>query len=176
VLNRLRDLHAHPEFGFEEKRTSAFVAAKLREFGLDEVAEGVGGTGVVGTLKRGSGNQAIALRATWTPSSVKGQFCRGRFGMISGRASLTSCRTIVVSGRDNRDLATSKKIKKEFVANVADVAAVDRASSSVGIRARTVQRRPSNKRQRPLLASRQVSHFILTQSHCLPGTIGYLSP
>jgi amidohydrolase len=58
-----RDLHAHPEFGFEEKRTSAFVAAKLREFGLDEVTEGVGGTGVVGTLRRGSGNRAIALRA-----------------------------------------------------------------------------------------------------------------
>ncbi|KFC63288.1 N-acetyl-L,L-diaminopimelate deacetylase [Bosea sp. LC85] len=58
-----RDLHAHPEFGFEEKRTSAFVAAKLREFGLDDVAEGVGGTGVVGTLKRGSGHRAIALRA-----------------------------------------------------------------------------------------------------------------
>ena len=57
-----RDLHAHPEFGFEEKRTSAFVAEKLREFGL-EVAEGVGGTGVVGTLKRGTGNRAIALRA-----------------------------------------------------------------------------------------------------------------
>lgn len=58
-----RDLHAHPEFGFEEKRTSAFVAQKLREFGLDEVVEGIGGTGVVGTLSRGSGNRAIALRA-----------------------------------------------------------------------------------------------------------------
>ncbi|MBQ0824236.1 amidohydrolase [Microvirga sp. HBU67558] len=58
-----RDLHAHPEFGFEEKRTSAFVAAKLREFGLNDVAEGIGGTGVVGTLTRGSGNRAIALRA-----------------------------------------------------------------------------------------------------------------
>jgi amidohydrolase len=57
-----RDLHAHPEFGFEEKRTSAFVAARLRDFGL-EVAEGVGGTGVVGTLSRGGGNRAIALRA-----------------------------------------------------------------------------------------------------------------
>lgn len=56
------DLHAHPEFGFEEKRTSAFVAQKLREFGL-EVAEGIGGTGVVGTLTRGGGNRAIALRA-----------------------------------------------------------------------------------------------------------------
>ncbi|WOS61309.1 M20 aminoacylase family protein [Sinorhizobium fredii] len=57
-----RDLHAHPEFGFEEKRTSTFVAEKLREFAL-EVAEGVGGTGVVGTLRRGTGNRAIALRA-----------------------------------------------------------------------------------------------------------------
>ncbi|HEX2552281.1 MAG TPA: M20 aminoacylase family protein [Microvirga sp.] len=57
------DLHAHPEFGFEERRTSAFVAAKLRAFGFDDVAEGVGGTGVVGTLRRGSGNRAIALRA-----------------------------------------------------------------------------------------------------------------
>ncbi|RUV47419.1 amidohydrolase, partial [Mesorhizobium sp. M7A.F.Ca.MR.228.00.0.0] len=45
------------------KRTAAFVAAKLREFGLDDVTEGVGGTGVVGTLTRGSGNRAIALRA-----------------------------------------------------------------------------------------------------------------
>jgi amidohydrolase len=57
------DLHAQPEFGFEEKRTAAFVAEKLREFGLDDVAEGVGGTGVVGTLKRGTSNRAIALRA-----------------------------------------------------------------------------------------------------------------
>ncbi|KOF17288.1 amidohydrolase [Ensifer adhaerens] len=57
------DLHAHPEFGFEEKRTAAFVAAKLREFGLDDVTENVGGTGVVGTLRRGTGNRAIALRA-----------------------------------------------------------------------------------------------------------------
>ncbi|CAN7497278.1 M20 family metallopeptidase [Mesorhizobium amorphae] len=56
------ELHAHPEFGFEEKRTSAFVAKKLREFGL-EVAESIGGTGVVGTLTKGSGNRAIALRA-----------------------------------------------------------------------------------------------------------------
>jgi len=58
-----RDLHAHPEFGFEETRTAAFVAQKLREFGLDEVVEGVGETGVVGTLRRGSGNRSIALRA-----------------------------------------------------------------------------------------------------------------
>ena len=58
-----RELHAHPEFGFEERRTAGFVANKLREFGLDEVVEGVGGTGVVGTVRRGAGSGAIGLRA-----------------------------------------------------------------------------------------------------------------
>ncbi|WCS25708.1 amidohydrolase [Methylobacterium sp. NMS14P] len=58
-----RDLHAHPEFGFEEHRTAAFVADKLRAFGLDDVTEGVGGTGVVGTLRCGGGSRTIALRA-----------------------------------------------------------------------------------------------------------------
>ena len=58
-----RDFHAHPEFGFEEHRTSRLVAERLRSFGFTEVVEGVGGTGVVATLTRGGGNRAIALRA-----------------------------------------------------------------------------------------------------------------
>lgn len=57
-----RDLHRHPEFGFEETRTAAFVAQNLRDLGL-EVETGIGGTGVVGTLKRGTSNRAVALRA-----------------------------------------------------------------------------------------------------------------
>jgi amidohydrolase len=57
-----RDLHAHPELGFEEHRTAAFVADQLRAWGL-EVATGLAKTGVVGTLRRGEGNRAIALRA-----------------------------------------------------------------------------------------------------------------
>src|SRR5580692_8531670 len=57
------ELHAHPEFGFEVTRTAAFVADKLRALGMDEVVEGVGGTGVVATLTRGKSNRAIALRA-----------------------------------------------------------------------------------------------------------------
>ena len=59
-----RDIHAHPETRFEEHRTAALVAQKLREWGIDEVTEGVGGTGVVGTL-RGTrpGQRAIGLRA-----------------------------------------------------------------------------------------------------------------
>lgn len=58
-----RDFHAHPEFGFEEHRTSRLVAERLRSFGFTEVVEGVGGTGVVATLTRGAGNRCIALRA-----------------------------------------------------------------------------------------------------------------
>jgi len=46
-----RDIHAHPELSLEEHRTSAFVAERLREFGCDEVATGLGKTGVVGVIK-----------------------------------------------------------------------------------------------------------------------------
>ena len=56
-----RDIHAHPELGFEEIRTSALVARKLREWGV-EVHEGVGRTGVVGVLGRGNGQGSIGLR------------------------------------------------------------------------------------------------------------------
>jgi amidohydrolase len=57
-----RDIHAHPEIGFEEHRTSDLVAAKLAEWGI-EVHRGVGGTGVVGVLRRGNGAASIGLRA-----------------------------------------------------------------------------------------------------------------
>ncbi|TCU30406.1 M20 aminoacylase family protein [Rhizobium azibense] len=57
-----RDLHAHPELGFEEERTSSIVAQLLEEAGI-KVHRGLGGTGVVGTLKAGSGTRAIGLRA-----------------------------------------------------------------------------------------------------------------
>lgn len=59
-----KDLHAHPEIGFTEVRTAAIVAAKLREYGVDEVHEGIGKTGVVGLIKgKGGGNRRIGLRA-----------------------------------------------------------------------------------------------------------------
>lgn len=45
-----RMLHQHPELGFEEHRTAAFVAERLRAMGLD-VTTGIGGTGVVGVLR-----------------------------------------------------------------------------------------------------------------------------
>jgi hippurate hydrolase len=61
-------LHQHPEVGFAEHKTAALVAEALRAAGVDEVTTGVGGTGVVGTLRAGrtgggGSNRVIGLRA-----------------------------------------------------------------------------------------------------------------
>ncbi len=59
-----KDLHQHPEIGFQESRTAGVVAAKLRDYGVDEVHEGIAGTGVVGLVKgKGAGDRRIGLRA-----------------------------------------------------------------------------------------------------------------
>lgn len=57
-----RDLHAHPELGFQEQRTSDIVANFLQQLGI-EVHRGIGKTGVVGILKKGSSERMIGLRA-----------------------------------------------------------------------------------------------------------------
>ena len=57
-----RDIHAHPELGFEETRTSDLVAEKLTAFGI-EVTRGVGKTGLVGRLRAGNSPRTIGLRA-----------------------------------------------------------------------------------------------------------------
>jgi amidohydrolase len=63
-----RDIHQHPELLYDVHRTAAFVADRLREFGCDEVATGLGRTGVVGVIKgrkpAGKGDlKVIGLRA-----------------------------------------------------------------------------------------------------------------
>ena len=57
-----RDLHAHPELGYEEHRTAGIVAARLREHGY-EVHEGIGKTGVVGVLRGTKPGKTVMLRA-----------------------------------------------------------------------------------------------------------------
>ena len=60
-----RDLHANPELLYDTHRTAATVAARLREFGCDEVVEGIGRTGVVGLIRgrTDSGGHVVGLRA-----------------------------------------------------------------------------------------------------------------
>ena len=60
-----RDFHQHPELLFDVHRTAQIVADKLREFGADEVVEGIGQTGVVAIIngKHAKSDRVIGLRA-----------------------------------------------------------------------------------------------------------------
>jgi amidohydrolase len=66
------DIHRHPELAFEEQRTAARVAELLEQFGL-EVHTGVGNTGVVGVLRKGSGKRMLGLRADMDALKIQEQ-------------------------------------------------------------------------------------------------------
>ena len=57
-----RDIHKHPELAYNEHRTASKVAELLKTFGVDEIVEGIGGTGLVGVIRNGEG-RSIGLRA-----------------------------------------------------------------------------------------------------------------
>ncbi len=74
VLNRIADftdqmtawrrhLHQHPELGFDCHQTAAFVADRLRDFGIDQVHEGIGRTGIVAIIDGQGDGPTIGLRA-----------------------------------------------------------------------------------------------------------------
>lgn len=60
-----QDIHAHPELEFQVHRTASLVAEKLRAFGVDEIVEGIGQTGVVGIIngRTNSSSRVVGLRA-----------------------------------------------------------------------------------------------------------------
>ena len=66
-----QQIHSQPELGFKEFKTSSFIVDKLQSFGI-EVHQGLGGTGVVGTLKNGSG-PTIGIRADIDALPIKEQ-------------------------------------------------------------------------------------------------------
>ncbi len=66
------DIHRHPELAFEEQRTAARVAELLDEFGL-EVHTGIGNTGVVGVLRKGSSERMLGLRADMDALKIQEQ-------------------------------------------------------------------------------------------------------
>ncbi len=89
-----RDFYAHPEIGFEAFRTASRVAELLRSWGI-ETHEGVGRTGVVGTLKgRRPGQRAVALRGRYGRSLHR---ARGRIFPIAPR-SPARCTLAVMTG------------------------------------------------------------------------------
>ena len=72
-------LHAHPETAFEEVATAAYVAERLRSFGL-EVHTGLAKTGVVGVLSNGSSGEAIGMRVEAVAPAAHLGVERGDFG------------------------------------------------------------------------------------------------
>ena len=81
-----REIHSHPGVGFDVGPTAGFVAEKLRGFGLDEVVEGVGRTGVVGVLRgKGEGSRAIGLRADMDALPIHEQTNLGHASRESGK-------------------------------------------------------------------------------------------
>jgi len=62
IASLRRDIHAHPELGYQEERTAALIADTLSSWGIP-VHRGLGGTGVVGVVRNGSATRAVGLRA-----------------------------------------------------------------------------------------------------------------
>ena len=79
-----RHLHSHPELGFEETATSDFVAERLAEMGI-EITRGIGRTGVVGTLRAGTGNRSIGLRADMDALAIQEVDGRDHGSQIRGK-------------------------------------------------------------------------------------------
>jgi len=73
LTNWRRDIHAHPELGFEEQRTADVVAKKLAEFGC-EVFRGIGRMGVVGRLRAGASSRSIGLRADMDALPIRAEY------------------------------------------------------------------------------------------------------
>ena len=83
-----RDLHAHPEIGFQELRTSGIVAGSLEALGVDEVHRGIGKTGVVGVIrgKEHTSGRMVGLRADMDALPIteagKSQYCSTKPGLM----------------------------------------------------------------------------------------------
>ena len=78
-----RDIHSHPEIGFDVSRTAGLVAERLRAWGID-VVEGVGRTGVVGTIQGRQGERSVGLRADMDALRLEEATDRAHRSTVSG--------------------------------------------------------------------------------------------
>lgn len=84
MMSWRHDIHRHPELGFKETETSAKVISLLEEWGI-ETHPGIGGTGVVGVIKRGSGARMIGLRADMDALAIQEQNTFDHCSQIPGQ-------------------------------------------------------------------------------------------
>ena len=81
-----RDIHENPELQFDVHRTAGLVATKLREFGCDEVVEGIGKTGVVGVIRgKDAGGRVIGLRADMDALPIEEQTGAAHASKVPGK-------------------------------------------------------------------------------------------
>jgi hippurate hydrolase len=78
-----RDIHQHPELGFQEHRTAELVAGLLEQWGY-QVERGLGGTGVVGQLRRGAGVRRLGIRADLDALPIEEQSGRSYASRVAG--------------------------------------------------------------------------------------------
>lgn len=84
IASLRRDIHAHPELGYEEKRTAELIADTLSGWGVP-VHRGLGGTGVVGIVSHGSAGRAVGLRADIDALPITEQNTFGHASVNRGR-------------------------------------------------------------------------------------------
>ncbi|MGC5327386.1 amidohydrolase [Brevibacillus sp. SYSU BS000544] len=73
MINWRRHFHQYPELSFQEEKTPALIAEILRDLGVDEIREGVGGRGVVGVLRGSQPGRTVALRADFDALPIQDQ-------------------------------------------------------------------------------------------------------
>lgn len=84
MCNWRHDIHRHPELGFEEHRTAEKVAALLQEWGI-ETHTGIGDTGVVGVIKRGTSSRMLGIRADMDALEIEEQNTFGHCSQHPGK-------------------------------------------------------------------------------------------
>ena len=77
-------LHQHPETAFEEKMAPQLTAEQMRAWGI-QVEEGIGRTGVVGTLRCGNGGGCIGIRADMDALDITERSCHDHISLCPGK-------------------------------------------------------------------------------------------
>src|SRR5699024_12674207 len=106
-------LHENPETAFEEKNTAKFISKKLIEMGYD-ISDKIGGTGVVGTLKKGEGSKMIGIRAEMDALNVQEKTNLSYYSKKDGKMHASGHDGHIATAHDAANLlATTKHLNRK---------------------------------------------------------------
>lgn len=126
VLEYYKYLHTIPELGFEEIKTSAFLADKLEEFGYEVTCNVGGSTGVVGVLRSGVTGPVVAIRADMDALGhvIDGTFCARHTCGHDGHSSVV--------------LSVAERISKENLLKKGTLKIIFQPAEELGTGAQTI--------------------------------------